>query len=260
MSGIQGVEVDLDETRAKLDDLKTRFGFSEPDRGDLENEEIEWRHGKPDYTMANYQFLRGKTQNHSADSLEALVENLVKTWECQASHFKDFDQWTTIDHDDYKVSVNGSDWVDGKVAYEIGNYNALMAECPAYQKFGELSFDESHSLFRGAFSLGFPWEVLKVFSGPPNVVFTWRHWGQLEGAFQDHQGHGEKVEMFGLARVGVTEDLKIQKIEVFYDPETFIKVMEGRLKPVEMEGGKALIGDVSCPYIGKEVKIRLKSA
>ena len=35
-----------------------RFGFSEPDRGDLENEEIEWRHGKPDYTMANYQYLR----------------------------------------------------------------------------------------------------------------------------------------------------------------------------------------------------------
>ena len=35
-----------------------RFGFSEPDRGDLENEDIEWRHGKPDYTMANYQFLR----------------------------------------------------------------------------------------------------------------------------------------------------------------------------------------------------------
>ena len=27
---------------------------------------------------------------------------------------------------------------------------------------GELSFDESHALFRGAFSLGFPWEVLKV--------------------------------------------------------------------------------------------------
>merc|ERR1712130_748286 len=64
MSGIQGVEVDLNETRTRLDDLKTRFGFSEPDRGDLENEDIEWRHGKPDYTMANYQFLRGKTQNH----------------------------------------------------------------------------------------------------------------------------------------------------------------------------------------------------
>ena len=73
---------------------------------------------------------------------------------------------------------------------------------------GELSFDDSHDLFRGAFTLGFPWEVLKVvadfiisiiitmntmmkvFSGPPNVVFTWRHWGHLEGSFQDNQVGG----------------------------------------------------------------------
>ena len=73
---------------------------------------------------------------------------------------------------------------------------------------GELSFDDSHALFRGAFTLGFPWEVLKVvadfiisiiitmntmmkvFSGPPNVVFTWRHWGHLEGSFQDNQVGG----------------------------------------------------------------------
>ena len=52
--------------------------------------------GKPDYTAANYQFLKGKTQNHSAGeiykmyllfvlmiiihpgSLEETVENLVK--------------------------------------------------------------------------------------------------------------------------------------------------------------------------------------
>ena len=52
----------------------------------------------------------------------------------QASHFKNFDQWNTIDHDNYKVAVNGGEVVDGKVAYEIGNYNALLADCPAYQK------------------------------------------------------------------------------------------------------------------------------
>ena len=31
---------------------------------------------------------------------------------------------------------------------------------------------------------------MKVFSGPPNVVFTWRHWGHLEGSFQDNQVGG----------------------------------------------------------------------
>lgn len=62
------------------------------------------------------------------------MENLVKKWEMQASHFKDFSQWSEIDHDNYTVSVNGGDVVDGSVAYEIGNYNALMADCPAYKK------------------------------------------------------------------------------------------------------------------------------
>ena len=66
--------------------------------------------------------------------MEELVENLVKTWEMQASHFKDFNQWTTIDHENYTVSVNGGEVTEGKVAYEIGNYNALMADCPAYKK------------------------------------------------------------------------------------------------------------------------------
>ena len=67
-------------------------------------------------------------------SLEELVENLVKTWETQASHFKDFSQWTTIDHDNYVVKANDQEEMDGTVAYEIGNYNALMQNCPAYKK------------------------------------------------------------------------------------------------------------------------------
>ena len=118
-------------------------------------------------------------------------------------------------------------FVDGSVAYEIGNYNALMANCPAYKKcndrlfqnlipvltlaVGELNFEESHELFRGAFLDGFPWEVLKVLSGPPNVLFTWRHWGVHNAKFQENIGHGEQLEMYGVAKCGVTEDLKIQR-------------------------------------------------
>ena len=122
---------------------------------------------------------------------------------------------------------------------------------------GELSFEDSHLLFRGAFTSGFPWEVLKVLSGTPFVLFTWRHWGTLEGEFQGNIGHGEVLEMFGVARVTVNEDLKIQKIEVYYNPETFIKALEGTLKPGELKGGKAILGDVECPFVGKEVKLRV---
>ena len=53
------------EVRGKLEELKTKYGFREPDRGDLDDEGIEWRSGKPDYTLANYAFLTGRTQNHA---------------------------------------------------------------------------------------------------------------------------------------------------------------------------------------------------
>jgi len=257
MSGIDNNKETLEEVQEKLDDLKSRFGFKEPDRGDMEDPDIEWRIEKPNYTKANYQYLKGKTQNHAEGSLEETVENLVKTWEMQASHFKNFDQWNTIDHDNYKVAVNGGEVVDGKVAYEIGNYNALLADCPAYQKFGELSFEESHELFRGSFLDGFPWEVLKVLSGPPTVLFTWRHWGILNGRFQENIGHGEQLEMFGVGRVTLNDEMKVQFLEIFYDGETFIKACEGRLKPSDLKGGRAILGDIDCPFTGKALKIKV---
>ena len=186
------------------------------------------------------------------------MENLVKTWEAQASHFQDFSQWTTVDHSNYLVAVNGGEEMQGSEAYEIGNYNALMKDCPAYKKYGQLSFEQSHELFGTAFTKGFPWEVLKVFSGPPTVLFSWRHWGHLDGKFQEHLGHGELVEMYGLTRATVNDQLKIQKLEVFFDPESFIKTMEGRLKPSDLKGGKAIIGDIECPFIGKSSKLKAK--
>ena len=92
MSGIESETVlePLESIQEKLDDLKTKFGFREPDRGDLDNPEIEWRVGKPDYTRANYQYLKGKTQNHAAGTninknileddsyLQDLLRNLLK--------------------------------------------------------------------------------------------------------------------------------------------------------------------------------------
>ena len=68
MSGVESETVlePLESIKDKLEDLKIKFGFREPDRGDLESPEIEWRVGKPDYTRANYMYMKGKTQNHAA--------------------------------------------------------------------------------------------------------------------------------------------------------------------------------------------------
>ena len=38
-----------------------------------------------------------------------MVENLVKTWEMEASHKADYDQWETIDHKTFCVQANGGE-------------------------------------------------------------------------------------------------------------------------------------------------------
>ena len=37
------------DVRADLENLKKKYGFREPDRGDLDDKNILWRSGKPDY-------------------------------------------------------------------------------------------------------------------------------------------------------------------------------------------------------------------
>ena len=43
-------------------------------------------------------------------------------------------QWTSIDNKNYQVQVNNGPIADGKLVAKMGNYNALMSGCPAYQK------------------------------------------------------------------------------------------------------------------------------
>ena len=117
---------------------------------------------------------------------------------------------------------------------------------------GDLTFDQSKALFAKAFCKAFPWEVLKVLSKPPYVLFTWRHWGEFVGEFQGNKGSGETIEMYGLLRVTVNDDLKIQLIEAFYDPDSFLEVLEGKKSPHELKNGIALMGDISKLAIEKE--------
>ena len=61
--------------------------------------------------------------------------------------------------------------------------------------------------------------------------------------------------MYGVAKCAVTEELKIQTIEVFYDPDSFIKASEGRLKSSELRGGRTILGVLDCPFTEKSFKI-----
>ncbi len=88
-------------------------------------------------------------------------------------------------------------------------------------------FDLSQKAFWSAFPNGFPWELIKVLSGPPEIVFMWRHWSNFDGEFNGKKGDGEKVEMFGMTKAEVIEEegmTRLKKVEVYFDPEAFLKV------------------------------------
>mgnify|MGYP003507334812 FL=1 len=52
---------------------------------------------------------------------------------------------------------------------DVGTYNALIGDTEHY-KASELDFIQSHKLFKRALRV-FSWEVIKVYSAPPNVAF-----------------------------------------------------------------------------------------
>ena len=54
--------------------------------------------------------------------------------------------------------------------------------------------------------------------------------------------------MYGFAMVTVNENLKIQSIEVFFKPDEFIEVLEGKRQASEIAKGKQIVGS-GCPFL-----------
>lgn len=126
----------------------------------------------------------------------------------------------------------------------MGNYNALFRGLGADDLYSaeDNPFESSHELFRGAFTGGFQWELLDVLSGPPKVVFSWRHWATFDSVYRGRKGDGKKYEMYGVAAVTVDADSKITDIEVYYKPITFLRALQGDLDPDVLRRGADLFG------------------
>jgi hypothetical protein len=201
-------------------------GCIEPNRGNLDDPIHKWKSTKPNYILSNLSYFKGKSRSHAEGSLEKVVENLVKTWEMEGTH-KRFEDWTTINHEKYCTRANGGKVYRGKVSSEVGNYNWLMSGCKKdlYDSDAH-TFDSSHKLFRTAFPNGFPWEVIDVFSAPPLVSFSWRHWADFSGSYKGRNGDNSRVNMFGFALVKLDENGKIYDIKIFYKPDEFLEALE----------------------------------
>ncbi len=94
-----------EEVKAELAHYMREYGFVRPHRSKIDPS-LNWRNGPPSYDVADLLYFRGKTMNHTAGSLESIVENLVKKWEMEATHLL-YKDWTVVEHDVYKISANG---------------------------------------------------------------------------------------------------------------------------------------------------------
>jgi len=237
-------KAEIANVRAKLQALLAKYPeLKEPQRAFLEPESATWRFGAPpDYTLANYAYLTGKTKNHTEGSLELIVENLVKTWEMERSHKLDPATHKSVDQEAFAISANGGKVYNNVEANKVGNYNVLLdAAKPELYDAKSTSWEQSHLAFHDAFA-AFPWEVLEVFSGPPTVGFTWRHWGTFTGSFKDNRGKGELIEMFGFATAKVNDKLQLCEVQVYYNADAFLEALLGKV-PASASGSKTLVGD-----------------
>ena len=97
-----------------------------------------------------------------------------------------------------------------------GGYNTFL-QTTLPEKFrvynpAEETVDSAHVAFTTAFPRGFALEVLQVYSGPPVIVYKFRHWGHMEGPFKGHAATGEVVELHGMSIFEVHPTLSCGRI------------------------------------------------
>lgn len=164
------------------------------------------------------------------------------------SHKVDCKQHKSVDQEKFNISANGGKAYNNVEANKVGNYNVLLDACPAnVWDAANTTWEQSHDKFHTAFA-AFPWEILEVFSGPPKVGFSWRHWGHFTGTYEGNKGKGELVEMFGFGTATVNDQLQLCDVEIYYNAEDFIAVMRGQ-KDVKDTNSTWRTGDMyACPF------------
>ena len=69
-SELQTSNEEKEKAKEEIEHFVKEKGYILPDRGDLDDPSINWRTIKPDYTIVNLNYFKGKTRNHKTDSLE----------------------------------------------------------------------------------------------------------------------------------------------------------------------------------------------
>ncbi|KAF6141015.1 hypothetical protein GIB67_001904 [Kingdonia uniflora] len=105
---------------------------------------------------------------------------------------------------------------------KLGGYNVLLQtslpeHLGGYNPSTETT-ESSHSLFTGTFPHGFAIEIIQVYSGPPTIMYKFRHWAYMEGPFKGRAPTGEKVQFHWIGTFQVDDTMKVEKVELFLRP------------------------------------------
>ncbi|KAK9243338.1 hypothetical protein V1506DRAFT_389941 [Lipomyces tetrasporus] len=197
----------------------------------LQDTDAAWRHGAPpDYSNTRKVFEESKQMNHESGSLEAIVQNIVKNWEIEASFKPSVSDWRTVDPEKYSFSMNGGEPRPAEHMLKVGTYNAILTESNFYSPANN-DFESSHKTFKRMMPT-FAWEVLEVYSGPPNVAFKWHHWGVMKNDYVGYnekkqkvrvKAHGGLIDIQGVTVAAVNDGLKVEKLETWFDPLAMFK-------------------------------------
>ncbi|MEA5618467.1 SnoaL-like polyketide cyclase [Cronbergia sp. UHCC 0137] len=193
---------------------------------------VQWRNGKkPDYTRSNENLTRQSICNHPANSLETLVQNLVRTFDIEANFKTNPQQWLSVVQDQFYMATNNGTHYNLNDLIASGTYKLLIGNTEHYQA-SEENFETSVNLFHTAFPDGFLWEVIEVYSTPPTINFKWRHWGYFKGNYKDYLPTNQMIEIIGMTVVQVTDNFKILSLEHYYDNTKFLEELtSGRKLP-----------------------------
>ncbi|KAJ7965420.1 pathogen-related protein-like [Quillaja saponaria] len=204
-----------------------------------------WRFGvPPNYDVVNKLFEEGRTNLWPLGSLEDQVQNLVKNWEMEFFNKADLNEHKSVDLNKFTFSLNEVGKLGG---YKPLLQTSLPEKYRSYNPDTETA-ETSHKAFTTTFPRGFALEVIQVYTGPPLIVYKFRHWGYMEGPFKGHAPTGEKVEFYGMAIFEVDEHDKVVKVEFFYDPA---ELLGGLLKGPVMDASAEESAASSCPVFLK---------
>merc|ERR1711879_144251 len=214
---------------AELQKVIKETGMKRPDRSTaLAGENIKlWYGEKPDYTSADLHYLKTKSRNHPEGSLEQIVETTVKNVETELFHKTDPDQILLSDPKRFAAGLNSGPRCSMKEFMEKGSYNVLLdsPELDGINDAWKKNRSEVDSSFINAMK-NFSWEVLDVFSPPPIVSFSWRHWGNFTGEWEGNKGKGQLIEVFGFSVCDITGG-KLGRFDNYFDAKSFIEVLKG---------------------------------